>query len=169
MDFEPVWRAMEGVFGDDERRKEHARQGARYAEELLRNEPGDAHVVMTTAILHDIGIPASIRKYGNANGPNQETEGPPIARRILEDLEYPEYPEEVTEEVCAIIASHHSPGEVDTDNFRIVYDADWLVNLKDEYDVEDREKLERIIDRIFLTTSGKRRARETFLGSIDSA
>ena len=160
MDFEPGWEAMEGRFGDDGRRKEHARQVTRYARELLICEPGEEEVVITAAILHDIGIPASIRKYGSTAGPHQEREGPPIARRILEDLGYPK---EVVEEVCTIIASHHSPGEVDTDNFRVVYDADWLVNLKDEYDVEDREKLERIIDRVFLTASGKRVARETFL------
>ena len=152
MDFEPVWSAMEGVFGDDERRKEHARQVTRYAEELLRNEPGDAQVVITTAILHDVGIPASIRKYGNANGPNQEREGPPIARRILEGLEYPK---EVTEEVCAIIASHHSPGEVDTDNFRIVYDADWLVNMPDQYGDINNEQSRKVIEKIFKTDKGK--------------
>ena len=165
MDFEPIWTAMERVFGDDEKRKEHARQVTRYAEELLKTEPGSEAVVITAAILHDIGIPTSIQKYGSTAGPHQEKEGPPIAHRILKDLGCPD---KVTEEVCTIIASHHSPGEVDTDNFRVVYDADWLVNLKDEYDVKDPDKLARIIERIFLTRSGKRMARAKFLGLTGS-
>ena len=67
------------------------------------------------------------------------------------------------EEICQIIAHHHSPGKINTQNFRIIYDADWLVNLKDEYDIWDREKLSDIIDRVFLTESGKAMARQTYL------
>lgn len=160
MDILQVWRAMEAVFGDDCRRKRHAHQVTSYAKEILKSEPGDEKVVVISAILHDIGIPESIRKYGNANGPNQEKEGPPIARRILQDLGASPA---LIEEVCEIIASHHSPGEVDSDNFRIVYDADWLVNLPEEVEVTDRRKLERGIGRIFLTETGRRIARETFL------
>ena len=160
MNYGELWRAMEEVFGDDERRKAHARQVTYYAEELLKEEPGDRDIVVTASILHDIGIPESIRKYGNANGPNQEKEGPPIARRILGHLGHPEA---LTQEVCTIIAHHHSRGEIDTDNFKIVYDADWLVNLADEYDIQDNRKLKQVIDTVFLTEAGRRRAEEKFL------
>jgi hypothetical protein len=37
------------------------------------------------------------------------------------------------------------------------------VNLRDEYDIEDRNKLTSIIDRVFLTQSGKALAREIYL------
>ena len=109
MDMQQVWSAMEAIFGDDNRRKRHALQVTSYAKEILKSEPGDEEVVVVSAILHDIGIPESIRKYGNANGPNQEKEGPPIARRILQHLGASPV---LIEEVCGIIASHHSPGEV---------------------------------------------------------
>ena len=33
-------------------------------------------------------------------------------------------PLDVVEEVCQIIAHHHTPGVVDTLNFKVVYDAD---------------------------------------------
>ena len=58
---------------------------------------------------------------------------------------------------------HHSPGKINTQNFKILYDADWLVNLRDEYDIQDRNKLASIIDRVFLTRSGKALAREVYL------
>ena len=32
--------------------------------------------------------------------------------------------------VCRIIAHHHTPGVVTTNNFKVVYDADLIVNSK---------------------------------------
>jgi hypothetical protein len=69
------------------------------------------------------------------------------------------------EEVCTIIGNHHSPGRIDTLNFKILYDADWLVNLSDEYDCQDKEKLSRVIDKIFLTDSGRRMAIKIYLNN----
>ncbi len=66
-------------------------------------------------------------------------------------------------EVCAIIASHHSPGEVDSDNFRIIWDADWLVNLDDEVDCSDRGLLSKMIGTIFMTATGKAMAGKIYL------
>jgi len=40
-------------------------------------------------------------------------------------------PEELIEEVCQIISHHHTPGLVDTINFKVVYDADLIVNIGD--------------------------------------
>jgi hypothetical protein len=47
----------------------------------------------------------------------------------------------------------------------VLYDADWLVNLGDEYDTRDHRKLARAIDRLFLTDSGRALARKLYLGS----
>lgn len=52
---------------------------------------------------------------------------------------------------------------LDSKNFVIVYDADCLVNLRDEYDIQDRDKLSNIIDKLFLTQSGKALAKEIYL------
>ena len=67
------------------------------------------------------------------------------------------------EEICEIIAHHHSPGAIITKNFGILYDADWIVNLKDGYGIEDKIKLRNIIERVLLTDSGKALAREIYL------
>ena len=56
-----------------------------------------------------------------------------------------------------------SPGKMDTLNFKILTDADWLVNLRDEYDITDKEKLKKLISRIFRTDTGKRIAEEIYL------
>jgi|TARA_B100000315_G_scaffold244908_1_gene270167 HD superfamily phosphodiesterase len=153
-------RAIETNFKGDAKRIDHAIMVTEYAEELLAREGGDYRIVIGASLLHDIGIHTAERKYGSTSGKYQEKEGPPIARRILTKLGFE--PAQI-EEVCQIIAHHHSPGKINTQNFKILYDADWLVNLRDEYDIQDRQKLANIIDRIFLTKSGKALAEEVYL------
>ena len=147
---EGVRRAMEDHFGQDARRIRHALRVTDFARQLLEQEEGEAELVLATALLHD----------GSSAGPLQEQEGPPLARAILESLGYPPA---FIDEVCSIIASHHSPGEVDTANFRLVWDADWLVNLPDECNLEHREYAAALIDRIFLTSTGAGLARNLYL------
>lgn len=151
---------MERYFGKDIRRINHAKKVLGYAEVLLEKEGGDPLVVMAAAILHDIGIHKAEEKYKSSAGNYQEIEGPPIAREIMERLQFKK---EVVDEVCEIIANHHSPGKVDTLNFKALYDADWMVNLKDEYAFGNKEKLAKTIDKVFLTPSGKELARQTYL------
>ncbi len=156
-----LMRAMEAYFKRDAKRINHAHRVTEYAEELLKREGGNYPVVIGASLLHDIGIHRAQKKYGSAVGKYQEKEGPPIARRILTKLRFEQ---NQIEEICEIIAHHHSPGKINTQNFGILYDADWLVNLRDEYDIQDRKKLSNIIEKVFLTQSGKALARETYLG-----
>lgn len=157
--------AMKAYFGSDQRRIDHALRVTGFAGEILKIERGDRLVVVAAALLHDIGIREAERKYGSSAGNLQEQEGPPVAREILAGLGLPEG---VIDEVCAIISSHHSPGEVDTDNFRVVWDADWLVNLGDEFDLREAGKTRDLIGKIFLTATGKTIAERIFLcGKVD--
>ena len=155
-----VTRAMEAYFNSDAKRINHAHRVTEYAEELLKREEGDYYIVIGASLLHDIGIHTAAKKYGSTVGKYQEKEGPPIARRILTGLKFK--PNQI-EEICDIIAHHHSPGRINTHNFKILYDADWLVNLKDEHDIQDKNKLSSIIDQVFLTESGKDMARTIYL------
>lgn len=155
-----LMRAMESYFNGDTKRIDHARRVTEYAEELLKQEEGDYSIVIGASVLHDIGIHQAQEKYGSTSGKYQEKEGPPIARRILTGLGFERAQ---IEEICEIIAHHHSPGKVASKNFAILYDADWLVNLRDEYDIQDRSKLTNIIEKVFLTQSGKSLAREIYL------
>ena len=157
---EALVRAMEAYFGEDSKRINHAHRVTEYAEELLKGEGGDYSIVIGASVLHDIGIHQAEKKHGSAIGKYQEQEGPPIAREILTRLGVEQ---SQIEEICQIIAHHHSPGVITTKNFAVLYDADWLVNLKDEYDIQDRAKLNNIIERVLLTQSGKTLARKIYL------
>lgn len=154
-------KELEKHFGADQKRINHAKKVLKYAEELLKAERADPYIVIPAAILHDVGIKAAEEKYSSSAAKYQEELGPAIAGRILVDIGYED---ENIYEICAIIAHHHSPGKNESANFKAVYDADWLVNLKDEVNTKDRVKLEFVINKIFLTVSGRKKAAELFLG-----
>lgn len=121
-------KRMKSYFGKDERRIKHALRVTEYAEKILQHEVNaDKDVVVSAAVLHDIGIHEAERKHGSSAGKYQEIEGPPIAKELMlqEKLS-----DELIEEVCQIVAHHHTPGVIDTINFKVLYDADLIVNLE---------------------------------------
>jgi len=143
---------MQTVFGSDRRRIDHALKVLDFAETIAKTEGGDPLIVRAAAILHDIGIPEAQRKYGSSGGHLQEVEGPPIARAIMERLELDE---NVIDHVCRIIGSHHSGKEIDTPEFRIVWDADRLVNIPEEHGDAGHEKVAQLASRVFKTATGR--------------
>jgi len=155
-----IIKKMMAYFAYNSNHINHAYRVLHYAEDISGIENGVPDVVISSAILHDIGIPDCEKKYKSIEGQLQEIEGPPVAREILESLRMDE---EIIKEVCEIIACHHSPGEIDTINFKIMWDADWLVNLPDIYDVKDRVKLQEIISETFMTKTGLKIAKELYL------
>jgi hypothetical protein len=151
---------MKKVFEQDQKRIEHTLAVLNYAEQIQRSEGGELFIVRAAAILHDIGIHEAERKYASSAGKYQEIEGPPIAERILKSCDVPT---EQFKHVCRIVGSHHSANDVDTPEFRIVWDADWLVNIPAEFPGASREKLQEIIDKVFKTHKGRQVAMESFL------
>jgi HD superfamily phosphodiesterase len=161
-----ILKKMMSYFEYDNNHINHTYRVLYYAEELSKSSliaklrDINFDVIIYSAILHDIGIPACKKKYNSIDGQLQEIEGPPIAREILENFNINE---EIINEVCNIVGSHHSMGEIETTNFKIIWDADWLVNLPDVYDVQDKKNLSEIINNIFLTKTGLEKAKFLYL------
>ncbi|MCF8043363.1 MAG: HD domain-containing protein [Desulfarculaceae bacterium] len=152
--------AMKATFGRDSRRIEHAQAVLANAQELMKAEGGDPKVILAAAVLHDIGIQAAEAKHGSAAGRWQELEGPPIAEAIMKDLGLDM---ETRDHVGRIIANHHSAKDIDTLEFRIIWDSDWLVNIPEEFPEISREKMAKLIGKVFKTNTGRRMARNRFL------
>jgi len=152
---------MKNVFGKDEKRIEHTLHVLDNARDLLRYIKAGPKVVMAAAILHDIGIKEAERKHGSAAGVYQEQEGPPLAEKIMKEAGLDN---DTIEHVSKIVANHHSAKDIDTPEFRIVWDADWLVNLPEEHPDLNGEEMEKKIEKIMKTEAGKERARQLFLG-----
>lgn len=150
---------MKRYFKRDFKRIGHATRVARYAERIGKIEQGNMAVILTSAYLHDIGIPEAERKYDSASPKYQHIEGPPIARSILEKLGAKE---PLIQEVCDLIGHHHWPREEETINFKVLYDADLIANLEEKQKESpmEKERLEKIIEKSFLTESGRKEAQK---------
>ncbi len=151
---------MMAVFGEDARRISHAISVLGYAERIAAVEGGDLAVIIAAAILHDIGIHQAEIKYNSAAGNYQEIEGPPIAREILERNDFSP---QAVEHICRIIANHHSAKNIDTLEFRIIWDSDWLVNIPDDFSGAASEKIRNLVEKVFKTKTGRQIAEDMFL------
>lgn len=157
---------MERYFGADQRRRAHALAVLDLARRINHEERADVLVVECAAVLHDIGIHEAERKYDSTAGNYQEIEGPPIAAAIMR--RYREISENDAEHICRIIANHHSAKNIDTMEFRVLWDADWLVNIPEEIGLDDREKLRRCISRVFRTYTGAKLAEKLYLAKPEN-
>ena len=154
---------MKSYFGDKQGLIDHTMAVYGYANQLHKTEGGDPLVVKAGALYHDIGIPEARRVHGSSAGKYQEIEGPPIARKILNQLGVA--PESV-DHICRIIANHHTAHDeptVKTVEFQIVWDADGRVNHARRKLGSSDEEISRKIEQLFRTPSGKKMAREMFV------
>ena len=87
-------------------------------------------ILELTALLHDIGIHVAEKKYGRSTSAYQETEGPPVAHEILTSLDFKP---EIADRVCYIISKHHTFTAVDSIDFQLLVEADFLVNSTEDH------------------------------------
>jgi HD superfamily phosphodiesterase len=160
-----VKSAMENYFGQDRKRIDHALQVAGFASRLLNFIDADEELTLAAAYLHDIGIHEAERKHGSNAGNFQELEGPAIAASVLENLG--------TEagfirSVCEIVGKHHTPAAIDSPEFRIIWDADALVNLQEVLPGRSASEIGSILKKCMVTEPGYRLANQLFLSMADN-
>ena len=115
-------------------------------------------ILDAAALLHDIGIHTAERKFGACGGPLQEAEGPSAALPLLKQAGADEA---ACEQVCWLIAQHHSPGASDALPFRILLEADFLVNAYE--DALPPEACRTARTRLFRTRTGTQYLDDLFL------
>ncbi len=108
-------------------------------------------ILETAAILHDIGIHISERKYGSCSGKYQEIEGPAEAEKLLKKTGG--YTKEQIERVKYLIAHHHSYTNIDGMDYQILVEADFLVNLYE--DGSSLDTIKNVRRKLFKTAAGK--------------
>ncbi len=114
----------------------------------------DAHtaeVLEAAALVHDIAIPLCNRKYGSHPGNLQEKEGPPLAREMLNGLDFTA---EEIERVCALVGEHHTYLPVDGIDHQILVEADFIVNSYENG--LPKEACRNTYHKIFKTAAGKK-------------
>ena len=117
-------------------------------------------VLEIAAVTHDIGIKPSEEKYADCTGPHQELEGPPVARAMLHTLGYAPA---LIDRVCYLIAHHHTYTDIDSLDYQILVEADFLVNLHEGECTLDAVRSVR--EKLFQTAAGKSYLDRMFLHS----
>lgn len=140
--------------GGDPRRIQHFIKVYGFAKAIGEGEglePQTMEILEAAAVLHDIGIKECERKYGSCDGKYQQIEGVPVAREILGALDADSG---LTERVCFLIARHHVYDGIDADDWQILVEADFLVNIFEENITA--EAVRNIRRKIFRTETGTR-------------
>lgn len=112
-------------------------------------DPDQLEILEIAALTHDIGIKASEEKYQSSAGKYQQTEGPPLAERMLAELDFPP---NLIERVCWLIAHHHDYQSVQLPDHRILVEADFLVNAYEEG--LPKQAILKVREQIFRTRTG---------------
>ncbi|KLU64891.1 HD domain-containing protein [Desulfosporosinus sp. FKA] len=139
-------------FGNDVKRINHAMKVHTFAKAIGESETisdNQLQLLEVAAILHDIGIKESERKYNSSSGTHQEIEGPPIARELLSDFQLES---EIVDRICYLIGNHHTYSNVDGIDFQILIEADLLVNIFEDSLSEQAIKL--LKEKYFKTKAG---------------
>ena len=119
-------------------------------------------ILETAAIVHDIGIRPSLKKYGSSAGAYQQIEGPAEAEKMLEELHYPA---QMIERVSYLVGHHHTYQDIQGLDYQILVEADFLVNMFEEH--MDAEQIRGVREKIFRTRTGKDLLDQMFLHRVD--
>ena len=158
---ELTYRAVEYDKGDP-RRIQHFIKVHSFARLIGTREklsPQDMNILEAAAVLHDIGIHNSEKKYHSTAGQYQQTEGVPVARDILLGMDVSERD---IEKICFLIAHHHTYDGVDSVLWRILLEADFLVNAYED-NMSDAA-IHTAAEKIFETESGEKLLADLFFG-----
>ena len=117
----------------------------------------EQYILEVAAAMHDCGIRASLLKHGYYNGKMQEEEGPAVAEKMMLELGIDET---IRGRVSFLIGHHHTYTNIDGIDYRILVEADFLVNILE--DGLAKEAALQAYQNIFKTESVKNICQEMF-------
>ena len=147
--------AMIDYNNGDPKRIQHTTKVHAYASIIGKCEGLDEDtlfILESAALVHDIGIRASEKKYGHQNGKLQEQEGPAVARELLTRLSG--FTDQQIERICWLVGHHHTYHVCEDLDYQILIESDFLVNLFE--DEESPNAIRAVLKNIFRTESGTR-------------
>ena len=162
-EIEDLALAMIDYNNGDPKSIEHTTKAPDYASMIGKCEGLDEEtqlILESAALVHDIGIRASEKKYGHQHGKLQEQEGPAVARELL--MRLGGFTDQQIERICWLVGHHHTYHVCEDLDYQILIEADFLVNLYE--DNESPNAIRAVGKNIFHTQSGTRMF-ETMYGS----
>ena len=147
--------------GKDVKRINHLLKVHSFARHIGIMENCDARlqtIIEIAALLHDIGIHESERKYNSSAANWQEIEGPIVAKELFKNLDLDN---SVQERVLFLIGHHHSYDAIDGIDFQILVEADFLVNVFEHE--TNKDAFANIKENYFRTKNGTRLFKEMYM------
>ncbi len=132
-----------------------------FAKNIGEQERLDARTQETlelAAVVHDISCPLCRAKYGNADGKRQEEESPPLMEEFFKGLPIER---SVAERISWLVAHHHTYTDVSGMDYRILLEADFLVNADESG--YSKSAIESAKKQFFRTDAGLRLLNNIYL------
>lgn len=124
-----------------------------FALTIARGEKADSktmEIIEASSILHDIACPLCRKKYGDVDGKHQETESPGLVREFLKDTGYTD---DFIERMAFLTGHHHTVTGIDSLDWQILVEADYLVNA---YEMNlGIDNIKNTYEKVFRTATGK--------------
>jgi hypothetical protein len=133
---------MKKICVNDQQRIDHAAKALHFAEQIQPHEGGDPLIVKAAAILRDADMRTN----------SDESHEPVMARDVLEKHGIDA---KVVEQIALIIAALQDEKEIDSVEFRIVFDAELLAKSENGFGGKSKEEIDEAIDKTFKTNQGK--------------
>lgn len=140
-------------FAGDAKRVQHfikVHSFAKLIAEIEGLKETELNTLEAAAVVHDVGIKPAEAKFGRCDGKLQEQEGPVVARPLL--IECGATDEQI-ERICFLISHHHTYCNINSLDYQILVEADFLVNIYEDGIPSD--EISTIRERIFRTKTGK--------------
>ena len=148
------------LYSGDAKRIHHFCKVHSYAKLIGESENLDSRslfILEAAALTHDIGIHTCEEKYGSCGGKLQEKEGPAKGAKLLSEMGFDD---DVSERVQFLIAHHHTYDNIDSADYQMLVEADFLVNIME--DGLSKEAALSAYNKIFRTECGKKICRNMF-------
>ncbi len=147
-------------FAGDPKRIQHFTKVHAYAMmigKLEQMNKDELKILEAASIVHDVGIKKAEELYGYSDGKLQEQLGPDVAEELLMQCDFKKV--EIAR-ISYLVGHHHSYNQIDGLDFRILVEADFLVNLFEEE--ASKEMILNAYERVFKTETGKKLCRIMF-------
>ncbi|MCM1134313.1 MAG: HD domain-containing protein [Clostridium sp.] len=155
-----LYREMIDYYKGDAGRIQHFVKVHSFAGLIGRLEELEADtqlVLEAAAYVHDIGIQPAEELYGSSEGKLQEKLGPKPARELLKRCGFSDAH---AERIAYLVAHHHTYDNINGEDYQILVEADFLVNLYEGN--SPKEAVKQAYEKIFRTKSGKEICRTMF-------
>lgn len=116
-------------------------------------------ILEAAAAVHDIGIRPAEATLGYSTGKTQEELGPSAAKAMLEEVGVNA---KDIERICYLVGHHHTYDQVDGIDYRILLEADLMVNLFEKN--SPKEAVDEGFRSIFRTETGSKMFKTMFYG-----